>query len=343
MIKHNIDILFLQETHISDQTQENRKRHTWYFSPAEKEDHNNTWTGVACVIRNELINYVLDIEPINGRIMSLTLNAAIPITFINVYAPPATSNIDKKTDFYKTLETYTTDKGKQSIIVTSGDFNARIGRCAGPHEEHIVGQHTLEPETAKLGEMTRECEENRSLMLQHMQKTKQVIVNTLFPKPEANKITYRQKKDEQWGPPYGRPKYEQIDYITIPNRWKNGIIDVTADPNANISTDHIPLIAICNFKLKQLNKQQSNRPLKLEPASREEFRNYNNRINREMRQHRGRDTNIVKLMREAAKENIENTIGKPRKEPISVETLYLIKHREKTNHERRMGTITGGN
>ena len=55
-----------------------------------------------------------------------------------------------------------------------GDFNARLGKCAGPHEAHIIGNYTFQPETANLENITNEVEENRTLFLQHVQNTAQI-------------------------------------------------------------------------------------------------------------------------------------------------------------------------
>ena len=40
-------------------------------------------------MNNELLKYIKEIEPINDRIMTLTINSKIPITFILVYAHTA--------------------------------------------------------------------------------------------------------------------------------------------------------------------------------------------------------------------------------------------------------------
>lgn len=63
---------------------------------------------------------------------------------------------------------------------------------------------------------------------------------------------------EPRGPPRTRPKYETLLHILTSNRWKNGIIDVEADPSANITTDHSPLTVTTRFKLKKIHRGNSN-------------------------------------------------------------------------------------
>ncbi len=66
-------------------------------------------------------------------------------------------------------------------------------------------------------------------------------MNTYFRKPEQPIITYKDNKAHPGGPPYTRECFEMIDYVIIPNRWKNSIKHVESDIHANINTDHFPI------------------------------------------------------------------------------------------------------
>jgi type 1 fimbria pilin len=61
-------------------------------------------TGVAIVIHNKLKNHIYMVNPNSDRIMYLTLNATIPLTFIATYCPTAHSPNKDKNIFYKRLE-----------------------------------------------------------------------------------------------------------------------------------------------------------------------------------------------------------------------------------------------
>lgn len=57
-----------------------------------------------------------------------------------------------------------------------------------------------------------------------------------------------------------------MDYIISPNRWKNAITDVEADPEPNIYTDHFPLIAKVRVKLKAIAKRTSKLRIPIDPS-----------------------------------------------------------------------------
>ena len=50
----------------------------------------------------------------------------------------------------------------------------------------------------------------------------------------------------------------QIDYLLIKRRWRNGIKDVESRGEAEISTNHKPLVAKCAFHLKAKPKAVKN-------------------------------------------------------------------------------------
>lgn len=52
------------------------------------------------------------------------------------------------------------------------------------------------------------------------------------------------------------PGFDQIDYVLINHRIKNGCIDCEADPDAEIDSDHYPVRTRFKFKLKIPIKQQ---------------------------------------------------------------------------------------
>ena len=73
-----------------------------YFSGDEtKKDkdgkiHEVTQQGVGICINNELLNHIIEIEPINERLMYITIGHALPITFICNYTPHSYSTITRK-------------------------------------------------------------------------------------------------------------------------------------------------------------------------------------------------------------------------------------------------------
>jgi hypothetical protein len=92
MRKHGIAILFLQETKISQDYQDNRATHTWYFSGSAKTRDTAVFeAGVTVVVQNKFVKHITEVVPWTDRIISITLQAAMPLTFIGAYAVPAKS------------------------------------------------------------------------------------------------------------------------------------------------------------------------------------------------------------------------------------------------------------
>ena len=181
----------------------------------------------------------MDFEQIPGRLMYTKSEAqGLNVCTNSCYAPQSLATKASKETKYEELEKWHIINSKSCINIKMGDFNARVGKCGGPHEEYLIGQHTFQPDSANLGQLSEGVSGNRALFLQFLQDTRQLAINTFFDKAEYKKMSYRQDKQNQWGPPYDRPKYETLDYICLQHRWRNGCIDVESDPTANTTTDH---------------------------------------------------------------------------------------------------------
>ena len=110
MTDNNISILALQETKSPHSKREIRKNCTWNFSGNEQ---NRCHHGVGVVVRNDLVKYIEDIEPINERLMYITFASSLPITLIITYMPTSIDNTENKEKAYENLQnTYEKHKGK---------------------------------------------------------------------------------------------------------------------------------------------------------------------------------------------------------------------------------------
>ena len=54
----------------------------------------------------------------------------------------------------------------------------------------------------------------------------------------------------------GERAKNQIDYICISRRYRNGLLSRKTYPGADCGTDHVPVVAILQIKLKKLKKPQ---------------------------------------------------------------------------------------
>ncbi len=262
MKKHNIAILFLQETHSAWDSREARGSYTWYFS-GEKKLLEEQWTaGVGVVIDNKHIQHVEDVEPLNDRMIRLTIKGSMPTTMLGVYMPQAGRLEADRDKAYDTLNRIIRKyKGRGPIYIV-GDMNARIQKAEGRLEKEHIGKYTFEPETAERPHLrSTMVNENREKLITLCQTHKLRVMSTMFKKQKEKLATYRNVGTPIWwevkrGHPYG---YEQMDYILTTERWKNTVKDVEADPKPNIETRHYPVKARIRIKLKGVKKIQQSR------------------------------------------------------------------------------------
>ena len=88
--------MLLQETHTNQTNKETRRMFIWFFSGDQTDSSQHTFAGVAIVIRNELLNYVLEVALISARLMHISLGYTILLCFINVYMHPADHTTQQK-------------------------------------------------------------------------------------------------------------------------------------------------------------------------------------------------------------------------------------------------------
>ena len=90
--------------------------------PWEAPDYEHRGVGIA--IHRKHLNCLKEVRPINGRLISLTLNSkGNNINFISAYAPTAQSSMETKDTFYEELNDLINElKGE---IIIGGDMNAQ--------------------------------------------------------------------------------------------------------------------------------------------------------------------------------------------------------------------------
>ena len=241
----------ITETHINTNNKETRKEYTYYFSGGDTKQHH--FAGVAIIVKNKLINYMEDIQPINERLMTITLNLAIPVTVIAVYAHTAMEDYEIKKKLYDEIKAEFTKHKSKHITHIVGDFNARI-QTKLSEEETCIGQHTFNKHNITIETQGDKIDESRNLLIDLCQSTQSTLMNTQFQKTDDKLATHRMPTYQTT--PFERPHYEMIDYWITANRWKNTISNIETEPKANITTDHLPMKASMKIKLKNLTKEK---------------------------------------------------------------------------------------
>ena len=185
--------------------------------------------GVALVMSKEAAKSLISWKPCGDRIITARFNSNhVKMTVIQAYAPTNVDTDVRKDQFYDQLQAVYEETPKHDILVTMGDWNAKVGKqMAG--EGGIVGMYGLQGERNDNGErFVSSCAANNM-----------AIVNTMFKQKEIHKYT--------WTSPDGRTR-NQIDYITVNGKFRSSINNARAYRGADVGSDHN--LVICELKLK---------------------------------------------------------------------------------------------
>ena len=113
-----------------------------------------------------------------------------------------------------------------------GDFNAKVGKG----ESHdTVGEYDL-----------GERNQRGDLLVQFCQEERLAISNTWYKLPPRRLYTWKSPQDSS-----GHIVRNQIDFILVEKRYRNGILSVKTYPGTDIGSDHNPIIANLRFRLKK--------------------------------------------------------------------------------------------
>merc|ERR1712194_633142 len=108
--------------------------------------------------------------------------------------------------------------------------------------------------------------DSRQLLITFLTATKTTPINTWFDKPPSALCTYR-SAGTPLDYPCRRPEFQTLDYCIVPQRWRNMITNCYADHEANLASDHYPLILHLRLRLKAMTKKQQPAERYLAPTS----------------------------------------------------------------------------
>ena len=331
MDRHYIDIMAIQETHNGEATRENQKRHTWYFSGGNQTGAIHH--GVGIIIKNELRNYVVDVEPISERMMVLTLRGKITLYIISAYAPHAGIDYETKEQFHQLLREQIKKRRKQGMVIVGADMNTKFREPGTIEEEgvgpYIFGQGTEIEEGAGV-------EESRNLLKETLIDTNTLLINTYFKKVPEQQITYKLDKQAGTQPPWTKGRFDVTDYIMTTSRWKNSIKDVQSHIWADIHSDHYPITARIkvNLKANYRNNRKRHKYLRCSDAQQQ---SYNNKLNTTIPQDRD-FSDISQWIQSAAADHVPQKQITNHPFEISDETTTLMTEKTKQYKEGKTDT-----
>ena len=117
--------------------------YTYYLSGRPDGCHAQ---GVAVAVFNKLTPMIIEVRPVNGRIMRRRIHHSLGvISLVSVYAPTESSDLTVKDAFYATLESVVDHCPRRNTLLILGDFNASTGSDRdGKETRHLLVPMGLE-------------------------------------------------------------------------------------------------------------------------------------------------------------------------------------------------------
>ena len=114
--------------------------------------------GVAVAVSNKLTPMIIEVTPVNERIMRLKIRHSLGvISLISAYVLTESSDLTVKDTFYATLESVVAHCPRRHTLLILGDFNASTGTDRDRYET-CVGLHgsgTLKQNSTKFFDFVR--------------------------------------------------------------------------------------------------------------------------------------------------------------------------------------------
>lgn len=203
----------------------------WKFFYSGGDNHQY---GVGILVRGRMADAVSGWWPVSDRIIYVKISGSpININILQVYAPTGDHTDEEIEEFYQELDDVTAQCKEYEINIVMGDLNAKIGegREGGLVEDFGLGVRN----------------ERGDRWLEWCVPWRQVILDSWYRQHPRYLWTWRSPRDRF---------RNQIDYITINNRFRNAVTRVKTYPGADCGAhcDHVPLIANVKLKFKKIRK-----------------------------------------------------------------------------------------
>ena len=258
---------------------------------------------------------------------SILVMIGFPLHFINVYAPQSDCEIELKRAFYTFLEHTLAKCPAAHPLFIVGDFIARLHTKIGQYEL-CIGQDIFGRGFNFLqNNASSQFLENRSLFVEFCIAHDLQIGNTLFQKDASQQVIFREAGI--WnGPPWPPENFAQLDFVLVPERWKNSFLDVHSRLDFFIDSDHFFDCAVGRVKRKQ--ESPISRPnFIFSPPTPAEVDAYNQQVAARMNMSGNTDAHLfLDSVRIAAEENFRRPPRNRRRRYISDNTWNLILTRQ---------------
>ena len=244
MNRMSIDILGLSEVRWTENGIIAKDKYTMIYSGGD--EHKN---GVGIILGKRLVNSIIGYWPVSDRIIMVKIRGKpFNVNIIQVYAPTQDHAHEEIEAFYEKVENVIQRIKSGEVTCIIGDFNAKVGTTL----ENTVGRYGL-GDTNERGERLIEFCQQHTL----------VITNTWFQQHPRRLYTWQSPDKET---------RNQIDYIMINSRFKNGVRRVKTYPGADINSDHNPVVMKLKIKLTKVQTKRRQGQLNLDMLKEENIR-----------------------------------------------------------------------
>jgi hypothetical protein len=192
--------------------------------------------GVALILGKRAQGSLLDLEPVNDRIITARFKImAGNLTICQVYAPTVAAEEKEIEEFYEKLQNVNDRIPKGDVVVMMGDLNAKVG-TERTDADGVIGKFGYGQRNSRGDRLIEFCRTNGLC-----------IANTLFKQAKEN-------RSWTWESPCGK-YHNQIDFIMVDQKRKGWIKNCRAFPSADVGSDHQLLLAELKMKLLKTGKK----------------------------------------------------------------------------------------
>lgn len=227
MEKNNMNLIGVAEARWDGCGELQSDDYVMYYSGGQIKGRN----GVGVIMTKELAKCVENVDYASDRVIGVRLKG-VPknVLIIQVYMPTSEYDDQIVEDTYNVIMKIM-DDNKGCCKIVMGDWNAIIGEGK---EGTIVGSYGLGRRNDR-GERQLDFCRERQL----------IVANTWFKNHKRRLYTWKSPGDNY---------RNQIDFILVEERYRNGIKNAHTLPGADINSDHNLLMAKLEIKLKKLKK-----------------------------------------------------------------------------------------
>ena len=254
LARRRVDICCIQEVRYKNQGTtafgSNEEKYKFWYN-GNKDGTN----GVGLLVRQELVERVLNVERYSDRLMKITMILGKTVCHIfSAYAPQVGLSMQEKEEFWELMEEEVAKVPNSEGLFVGGDLNGHIGSERAGYEE-IRGRHGYGTANRE-GEIILDFAKNQNLR----------ILNTYFQKDRNKTVTYVSGGAET-----------QLDFVLMRPKDDIMAVDCRAIPGESCAYQHRPVRADIRFtdmKRRKVGGRKKLKTWKLKDDSvRAEFQN----------------------------------------------------------------------